>query len=83
MAMIISDGCISCDACMAECPKSAISEGKDIYVIDPQKCTECLGIADSPQCVDVCPAGCIYPDQMDSKAADILVEHSKKVHINW
>jgi ferredoxin len=82
MAMMITEDCISCDACLAECPNEAISAGKDIYLIDTGKCTECLGIADAPQCVDVCPANCIvnYPKRKDREQ---LIETKKKVHINW
>ncbi len=55
MAYLISDECISCGSCAAECKNEAISEGDSSYVIDPDKCTECVGWADSPQCVEVCP----------------------------
>ena len=55
MAMMITEDCISCDACLAECPNGAISEGTDKYVINPDLCTECIGFADAPQCVDICP----------------------------
>jgi ferredoxin len=55
MAMKITDECISCGACEPECPNSAISEGDTTYLIDPTKCTECEGKADSPRCAEVCP----------------------------
>jgi ferredoxin len=54
MAYTINDECTACGICLPECPNDAISEG-DPYVIDPDKCTECEGFYDSPQCVDVCP----------------------------
>jgi ferredoxin len=59
MALIITDECINCDVCEPECPNGAISQGEEIYVIDPRKCTECVGHFDRPQCVDVCPVDCI------------------------
>ncbi len=58
----ITDECISCGACEPECPNQAITEGDSIYKIDPEKCTECVGHFDSPQCVEVCPVDCIVPD---------------------
>jgi ferredoxin len=33
--------------------------GEEFYVIDPGKCTECVGHFDEPQCVQVCPVSCI------------------------
>ena len=41
MAYTISDDCISCGACAAECPVEAISEGDGKYVIDADKCLDC------------------------------------------
>ncbi|GJL76604.1 MAG TPA: YfhL family 4Fe-4S dicluster ferredoxin [Nitrosomonas sp.] len=69
MALIITDECINCDVCEPECPNSAISQGEEIYVIDPKKCTECVGHYDVPQCVEVCPVDCIIldPDAVESK----------------
>jgi ferredoxin len=49
MAYIINDECIACGVCVDECPVEAISEGDDIYVIDPELCTDC------GSCADVCP----------------------------
>jgi ferredoxin len=50
MALMINEDCISCDACIAECPNGAISEAYPIYVINPELCTECVGFFDNPQC---------------------------------
>ncbi|MBE9510709.1 MAG: YfhL family 4Fe-4S dicluster ferredoxin [Bacteroidetes bacterium] len=69
MAMMIIDECITCDVCLPECPNNAISEGEEIYVIDPDLCTECVGFADAPQCVDVCPMDCpgwCFPNWSDT-----------------
>lgn len=59
MAMKITEECISCGACEPECPVSAISEGEEIFEIDPNKCVECEGFYDAQQCVEVCPVECI------------------------
>ena len=44
MALKITDECINCDVCEPECPNDAISQGEEIYIIDPELCTECVGI---------------------------------------
>ena len=74
MALIITDECINCDVCEPECPNGAISQGDEIYVIDPNLCTECVGHFDTPQCREVCPVDCIpvNPDYVESK--DQLME---------
>jgi ferredoxin len=50
------------------CPNEAIAAGSPIYVIDPARCTECVGAEDEPQCMLVCPADCIveHPDFRES-----------------
>ena len=71
MALMITDECINCDVCEPECPNEAISHGEEIYVIDPAKCTECVGHFDEPQCTAVCPVDCIpvNPAYTESKEA--------------
>jgi ferredoxin len=61
MTLFITDQCINCDVCEPECPNEAISQGEEYYVIDPKKCTECVGHFEHPQCVEVCPVECIIP----------------------
>lgn len=56
MAYVINESCISCGACEAECPVSAISAGDDTYVIDPEACIDCGA------CADVCPVEAIHPE---------------------
>lgn len=72
MALMITDACINCDVCEPECPNEAISAGEEIYVIDPEKCTECVGHYDSPQCQQVCPVDCIPVDPQRRESKDQL-----------
>ena len=69
MALLITDECINCDVCEPECPNGAISQGVEIYVIDPELCTECVGHYETSQCVEVCPVDCIItdPDNQESE----------------
>jgi len=62
MALLITDDCINCDVCEPECPNDAISMGEEFYQIDPNKCTECVGHFDEPQCASLCPVACIPLD---------------------
>ena len=62
MALLINELCINCDVCAPECPNQAITQGAEIYEIDPRRCTECVGHFDEPQCVAVCPVECIDKD---------------------
>jgi ferredoxin len=62
MALKITDECINCDVCEPECPNQAIYQGELIYEINPDKCTECVGHFEVPQCQQVCPVDCIPHD---------------------
>lgn len=62
MALLITNECINCDVCEPECPNQSIFLGVEIYQINPDKCTECVGHFDEPQCVQVCPVNCIPVD---------------------
>lgn len=53
MAHVISDECVSCGACEAECPVGAISQGDSQFVIDAGSCVSC------GTCAGVCPTGAI------------------------
>ncbi len=79
MALTITDECINCDVCEPECPNEAIYQGDEIYEIDPDKCTECVGHYDTPQCVDVCPVDCIIPDPEHEEDQEALMGKYKKL----
>ena len=68
MSLMINDECIACDACREECPNEAIDENDPIYIIDPDRCTECVGYYDEPACISVCPVDAIVldPDNVES-----------------
>ena len=86
MALLINDECIACDACREECPTEAIEEGDPIYVVDPDRCTECVGIYDEPACIGVCPVDCFILDkdnvetiaELQFKYAQILKEEEEE-----
>ena len=73
MSLIITDECINCDVCEPECPNEAIYQGEEIYEIDPNKCTECVGHYDEPQCQLVCPVDCIPHDENNQETEEELM----------
>ena len=89
MSTLITEECINCGACEAECPNTAIYEGgaawesngqthaalrDDIFYIVPEKCTECVGFFDQEQCAAVCPVDCCVPDpERPEEEADLLL----------
>lgn len=73
MSLIITDECINCDVCEPECPNEAISQGDEIYEIDRDKCTECVGHYEEPQCVQVCPVDCIIVDENKPETQEELI----------
>jgi len=80
MAYKITEECISCGACEPECPNQAISEGETIYVIDPAKCTQCVGAYESSKCAEVCPVEACVPDTAHKETKPQLLEKWKKLH---
>jgi len=79
VSLIITDECINCDVCEPECPNEAISQGEEIYEIDLDKCTECVGHYDEPQCQIVCPVDCIPHDENNVESHQALVIKYEKL----
>ncbi|HJP39470.1 MAG TPA: YfhL family 4Fe-4S dicluster ferredoxin [Gammaproteobacteria bacterium] len=81
MALRITDDCLNCFACISDCPSEAISEGDVIHVIDPDRCTECVGSHDKPSCIEVCPVEeAIEWDPERVETADMLLDRWKTLH---
>lgn len=82
MSLKITEKCINCGACEPECPNNAIYEGSKectdgtkknyYYFIVPEKCTECLGFYDEPQCASVCPVDCCILDEENHESEEDL-----------
>lgn len=114
MAIVITDDCINCGACVPVCPNKAIYEGFDdwrysdgtdlsgkmvmpngkeidaerkqlplrdnIYFIVPDKCTECKGFHDKPQCNNVCPVKCCVPSKKYVETEEELLAKKSFMH---
>jgi ferredoxin len=79
MAYKITEECINCGACEPECPNQAISVGDEIYIIDPEKCTECVGHYDTSQCASVCPVDACVPDPEHKESRDALMAKYRRL----
>ncbi len=55
MALKIINTCVNCYACEPVCPSQAIYKADAHFLINPRKCTECVGDFDDPQCATICP----------------------------
>jgi hypothetical protein len=80
MATMITSDCINCGACEPECPNNAISQGEEIYVIDPLLCTECVGFHDYEACAAVCPVDCCVTDPNNVETEDALISRARALH---
>lgn len=59
MACRIEPHCSACGVCVANCPVGAILETTAQTRIVSALCTECLGYADMPVCMSLCPADAV------------------------
>ncbi len=57
----------------------AISD--EIYYIVPNKCTECVGFHEEPQCAAVCPVDCCVPDPNHVESKEQLLAKKEKLHL--
>ncbi|PQQ25728.1 YfhL family 4Fe-4S dicluster ferredoxin [Photorhabdus hindustanensis] len=86
MSLLIKKSCINCDMCEPECPNQAISMGDEIYEIDSERCTECIGHYDTPTCHSVCPINNTIitdPDRQETEEQlwdkFVLLHHADKI----
>lgn len=79
MALLITDQCVNCDVCEPACPNRAIFQGPKVYEIDPQRCTECVGHFEEPQCIVVCPVECIFVDPGHPETREVLQLKSEQL----
>ncbi len=54
---------------------------EDFYYISPDKCTECKGFHEEPQCAAVCPVDCCVPDPEREETEELLLARKAKLHL--
>lgn len=80
MAYKITEKCIACGSCISECPNGAIHDGDPILVINPDRCTECVGAHEKPECAVICPIEAPAPDPDHKENREELLAKWKKLH---
>ena len=53
----------------------------DYYYIVPDKCTECVGFHEEPQCAAVCPVDCCVDDPDRRESEEVLLARKDALHI--
>jgi len=69
---------LSGSAVDADARQSAVAV--DVYYIVPDKCTECQGFHDEPQCASVCPVDACVPDDVHQESVDVLLARKTALH---
>jgi ferredoxin len=59
MSVQINENCVTCGACLWECPTEAITPGVLRPTVEQNLCTECYGFFGESQCIVVCPVNAI------------------------
>lgn len=72
---VLTDGSIT----EANAKHSPVSN--DVYYITHDKCTECQGFHEEPQCAAVCPVDCCVPDEMYQETVEQLLLKKEKMHL--
>jgi len=77
----ITDECINCGSCEESCPTGAIREDETCTarVIDPERCTECVGFYTRTMCQSVCPVECCLPDPAHHLVEDELLARAVRL----
>jgi len=66
------------DTIDADLAQEAISD--EFYYIVPDKCTECMGFHEEPQCAAVCPVDCCVPDSNFVETEEVLLAKQRLMH---
>jgi ferredoxin len=80
MAYMITEACVMCGNCEQHCPNEAISEGEDTNIVDPERCTECVGTYEVSKCSVICSQEACVPDPNYEESREQLLEKWKKLH---
>ncbi len=78
--MIVPERCVACAACEPVCPGKSIRREGKVFVVDPERCMECVGYHGQRRCASVCPArGCCVQDPDRVETEEVLFERAKQL----
>ena len=83
----ISDGTSVSGAFLLETGTSVDADDRldpisdEFYYISPDKCTECQGFHEEPQCAAVCPVDCCVQDPERVETEEALLERKANLHL--
>ncbi len=80
MSYIITDDCILCGSCEPACPNQAIRSGETKFIINPDRCTECVGAYPSSRCAEVCCTDACQPDPDRKETKEQLLKKWRSLH---
>ncbi len=85
MSLKITKDCINCGACEECCPTGAICEDPELNarVIDPKRCTECVGFYERTMCQVECPVECCLPDPEQRESQAELLAKAKELYPDY
>jgi len=69
------------DGVMVDVQEKQIPVSNEYYFIVPDKCTECVGFHEEPQCAAVCPVDCCVPDPDRKESKEILADRQHRLHL--
>jgi ferredoxin len=74
-------GTITVDGETVDVNKRFAPKSDDTYYIVTNKCTECVGFHEEPQCAAVCPVDCCVPDPDHVESNDVLMAKKERMHL--
>ena len=69
------------DGSIVDVAERQVPISDEVYYIVPEKCTECMGFHEEPQCAAVCPVDCCVPDPDRPETEEVLLERKASLHI--
>ena len=74
-------GTVTVDGETVDVSKRFAPKSDDTYYIVSNKCTECVGFHEEPQCAAVCPVDCCIADPDHVESQEVLMGKKERMHL--